>query len=89
MAIRRMGFIAGMIAALAIAAGAHAERRVIDRIVAVVDDEAIFESDVQQAVRICAQHSMPIMDIGTQAATTLIRPVFHERGFRRITICTS
>jgi peptidyl-prolyl cis-trans isomerase SurA len=31
--------------------GAHAERRVIDRIVAVVDDEAIFESDVQQAVR--------------------------------------
>ncbi len=51
MAIRRMGFAAGMIAALAIAAGAHAERRVIDRIVAVVDDEAIFESDVQQAVR--------------------------------------
>ena len=35
------------------------------------------------------QHSMPIMDIGTQAATTLIRPVFRERGFRRITICTS
>ena len=30
---------------------AHADRKVIDRIVAVVDDEAIFESDVQQAVR--------------------------------------
>lgn len=34
-----------------VAATASAERRVIDRIVAVVDDDAIFESDVEQAVR--------------------------------------
>jgi peptidyl-prolyl cis-trans isomerase SurA len=41
-------FVAGVIAW---AATASADRRVIDRIVAVVDDEAIFESDVEQAVR--------------------------------------
>jgi len=33
------------------AATAFGERRAIDRIVAVVDDEAVFESDVEQAVR--------------------------------------
>lgn len=40
--------LAGLIAW---AATASADRRVIDRIVAVVDDDAIFESDVEQAVR--------------------------------------
>jgi peptidyl-prolyl cis-trans isomerase SurA len=36
---------------IAVSAPAMAERRVVDRIVAVVDDGAIFESDVEQAVR--------------------------------------
>lgn len=35
----------------ALSTASHAERRVIDRIVAVVDDEAIFESDVETAIR--------------------------------------
>jgi peptidyl-prolyl cis-trans isomerase SurA len=39
------------VAALLLASGARAERQLIDRIVAVVEDEAIFESDVDQAVR--------------------------------------
>ena len=52
MIIRKVFFAAWTsIVVLAFAGGANAERRVIDRIVAVVDDEAIFESDVQQAVR--------------------------------------
>jgi len=33
------------------AAPAHGEKQIIDRVVAVVEDEAIFESDVDQAVR--------------------------------------
>jgi len=46
---------------------------------------AIYDLDILHLilVTLSTQHSMPIMDIGTQAATTLIRPVFRERGFRR------
>lgn len=40
-----------LVLATGIVGTALAERRVIDRIVAVVDDDAIFESDVEQAVR--------------------------------------
>jgi hypothetical protein len=55
------------------------------------NQSAIYDLDILHLilVTLSTQHSMPIMDIGTQAATTLIRPVFRERGFRRITICTS
>ena len=54
-------------------------------------ESAIYDLDILHLilVTLSTQHSMPIMDIGTQAATTLIRPVLRERGFWRITICTS
>ncbi len=49
---RRIGAAFAALACVATwVASAHAERRSIDRIVAVVDDEAVFESDVEQAVR--------------------------------------
>jgi peptidyl-prolyl cis-trans isomerase SurA len=44
-------FVMWLCLLLAVPAGALAQGQIIDRIVAVVDDEAIFESEVDQAVR--------------------------------------
>ncbi len=44
-------FLLALAATMVGGAPAHAEKQLIDRIVAVVDDEAIFESDVDTAVR--------------------------------------
>jgi peptidyl-prolyl cis-trans isomerase SurA len=50
--ISRCAIAALLLVAVSVVSGAAlAQTRIIDRIVAVVDDEAIFESDVEQAVR--------------------------------------
>ena len=49
--VRHFAVFLFLVLVLAVPAGARAQAQIIDRIVAVVDDEAIFESDVDQAVR--------------------------------------
>ena len=69
----RVVFVAVMLF-VAFVAGSHAERELVDRIVAVVEDEAIFESDIE----------MLITQFMFQQGRTSMTDAEHEEMYNRV-----